>query len=537
MGEVYRAHDKETGMVVAIKRMLVEAPEGADESAQYHAQRFEEECKLLKSLSYPGIPTFVESFQDENRSVIVMEFIEGVDLEKQVIDQLGLTGENLPVTIAVEYTIQVAKILEYLHAHRPRPIVHRDVKPANIIVRASDNRLYLVDFGLAREVGGGASTKTAVGTVGYAPLEQYRGRPTTRTDQYSLGVTLHFMLSGQQPVPLQIEPLDKLRKDLPHELCWIVRKATQTEQEDRFDSVYEFRRELEKLLPTLSNLEEERVLAAQAQERLALMGPTEELANAKPAQRVKIEGVHVPAPDPMADFGVRAPIQQSAEEHREFQQQALQAARASQTVAMDDEDEHRQGRQFPLFAALVLVLGVLLLFMLNAKDQERIARRILADDSMRLLGKAGLYWQEELGGIGRQRLGPVEYVLCQPLPRHDGIWFENPASKRLQVHCKAENFPLNTPMVVAFLDGEKHPQLAFFVQATKLGLRAARLDIAKSRTLDFNSEISIADKSRWLTSASESVVLPPSRGGTVPGRSILVLVLKGSGITLDLDLL
>ena len=208
MGEVYRAIDKRTGLAVAIKRMLVEAyGDGADESALYQASRFEEECKLLQNLRVPGVPAFVDSFLDGDRRVIVMEFIEGVDLEKQVMDQIGLAGADLPALQAVEYTIQVAKILEYLHAHRPRPIIHRDVKPANIIVRHQDNAIYLVDFGLAREVGGSASTKTAVGTVGYAPLEQYRGRPTTRTDQYSLGVTLHFMLSGQQPLPLQIDCL------------------------------------------------------------------------------------------------------------------------------------------------------------------------------------------------------------------------------------------------------------------------------------------------------------------------------------------
>ena len=140
MGEVYRAVDRRTGMPVAIKRMLVDSPsDGSNESAAYQAQRFEEECKLLQNLQIPGVPHFVDSFSDGERRVIVMEFIEGVDLEKQVMDQLALAGTDLPPLQAVEYTIQVAKILEYLHAHRPRPIIHRDVKPANIIVRHLEN--------------------------------------------------------------------------------------------------------------------------------------------------------------------------------------------------------------------------------------------------------------------------------------------------------------------------------------------------------------------------------------------------------------
>jgi len=427
MGEVYRAIDASTGMAVAIKRMLVEAyANDADESAVYQATRFEEECKLLKNLNVPGVPAFVDSFLDGDRRVIVMEFIEGLDLEKQVQDRISLTGTNIPPLQAVQYTIQVAKILEYLHAHRPRPIIHRDVKPANIIVRTLDNAIYLVDFGLAREVGGGASTKTAVGTVGYAPLEQYRGRPTTRTDQYSLGVTLHFMLSGQQPLPLQIEPLDKMDPplDLPHELCWVVRKATQQDQDDRFESVYEFRRELEKLLPGLERHQKNLELQDSAQNRMALMGPTEELDSSnddRPTQRVKIEGYHVEAKDPFENFGIEDPLKNSISVQTEFQRQAIQAEQTQRKGTIDlapvDSGIHRTR----IFTGLCLLLvGLVTLYLLNARQQRSFAGEILGPKLI-VLEAHGLFHNRDSSGINRAYMGRLESILSLPQPRNDGL--------------------------------------------------------------------------------------------------------------------
>jgi serine/threonine protein kinase len=538
MGEVYRATDKETGMIVAVKRMLVEAPEGADDGARYHQQRFEEECKILKNLSFPGIPKFVDSFQDGDRSVIVMEFIEGVDLEKQVMDQVGLAGENLPVALAVEYTIQVAKILEYLHAYRPRPIVHRDVKPANIIVRHSDNMLYLVDFGLAREVGGGTSTRTAVGTVGYAPMEQYRGRPTTRTDQYSLGVTLHFMLSGQQPLPLQVEPLDKLRRDLPHELCWIVRQATQAEQEDRFESVYEFRRKLQEVLPKLETMQREQVLKEQARDRLTLLGPTEELAEQKPAQRVKLEGIHVPAPDPLEGFGTTDPLANSRTREREFQLQAAKAERDTRNAITNELEELQRNtpgaRNFPVLALLALALGLMVLYWLNRTDQRKIAARIVPATTD-VLGYAGLYWDDGQGGIGRSEQDWLRFILSHPLPRHDGVWFTT-HGQGINLRCHSGKFPnKKVEMALTFLNAARVPVQSYYIRADRAGLKAAPLRLPPGKTVDFSTVIAPPGGAAWLAQGPQTLALSPR---SKSADSALLMVLEGSqsGITLDLKM-
>lgn len=517
MGEVYRAIDKATGMVVAIKRMLVEAPsQGADDSALYHAQRFEEECKLLQNLKFPGIPCFVDSFSDGDRRVIVMEFIEGVDLEKQVMDQLALAGEDLPVMLAVEYTIQVAKILEYLHAYRPRPIIHRDVKPANIIVRHSDNRLYLVDFGLAREVGGGSTTKTAVGTVGYAPLEQYKGHPTTRSDQYSLGVTLHFMLSGTQPLPLQVEPLDKLKPDLPHELCWVVRKSTQQDQEERFDSVYEFRRELEKLLPNVQQYQLRKQAKTAVQDRLDLMGPTQELADVYapaerspmtiPGQRVKIEGIHRTQEDPMANFGLYNPLENSRTMEPEFQRQALQADFVARSAV--SEVESNSPGFLASWKAWVLILAVLFglfgVYGLNQRQQLLLAREasrdkltcLKASGLFRIPGQAGI-------GLGRSGMGWIEYIFSFPHPDNDGMVYSLQPGKVKRVKLKLNTLEpgREAPLRVFFCNAEMESLSAYLFTVKGNEVQADILDGQKSKVADLGFSAQLPRKSSHPVSA------------------------------------
>ncbi|MFN8609934.1 MAG: serine/threonine-protein kinase [Vulcanimicrobiota bacterium] len=517
MGEVYRAVDRSSGMPVAIKRMLVDSPsDGSNESAAYQAQRFEEECKLLQNLSVPGIPAFVDSFLDGDRRVIVMEFIEGVDLEKQVMDQLALAGTDLPPLLAVQYTIQVAKILEFLHAHRPRPIIHRDVKPANIIVRHQDSRIYLVDFGLAREVGGGASTKTAVGTVGYAPIEQYRGRPTTRTDQYSLGVTLHFMLSGQQPLPLQIEPLDTIRKDLPHELCWVVRKATQSAQEDRFDSVYDFRRQLENLLPQLEQLQKNRELQSQAQDRLQLLGPTEELQQEeRPTQRVKIEGIHREAEDPLKDFGLYDPLRDSVSVQKDFQRQAIQAE-SQQRMGGVVLDDHRDGKgQKTMFTLLMflLVVGLVSLYFLNLKQQKQLAAQVAPAGSV--LEAHGFFRQGDRIGLGRGGMGAVENLLSLPHPAHDGFLTSLPKGTRAVNFTRVSE---EMPFLAASMDRQSLVKNSKWFKFEKGAWREA-VSPFKGLHLNFDAKLD-APTSGWMRSSGALEV----RGGSqllliTPGES------------------
>src|SRR5207302_5229962 len=136
---------------------------------------------------------------------LVMSFIEGEPLE-QYVERMG---SSLPVDEALQIGLHLCSVLEYLHNRQP-PIIFRDLKPSNVM-RTPEGQLYLIDFGIARIFKQGQSRDTvALGSPGYAAPEQYgRAQSTPRNDIYSLGATLHHLLSGRDPSesPLVFPPL------------------------------------------------------------------------------------------------------------------------------------------------------------------------------------------------------------------------------------------------------------------------------------------------------------------------------------------
>lgn len=251
MGEVYVALDlSNRKRKVAIKRMLLERlveqaeaqtlEEGEENAQELVARKFDEEVEVLAGLDFPGIPRLIDNFEYEGAKCIVMEFIEGKDLSGLLHDYMKLTRQPMPEDKVVDYGIQLCHILEHLHSRAPEPIVHRDVKPANIILRERDRKIYLVDFGLARGISTD-TTKTLVGTLGYAPLEQFEGKPEPRSDQYALGATLYHLLTGKTPAPFQLVPLGEVRPDLDDLLVGVVDRAISTKAEDRYPNMKHMR--------------------------------------------------------------------------------------------------------------------------------------------------------------------------------------------------------------------------------------------------------------------------------------------------------
>ena len=184
-GEVIRALDHLHGRQVALKVRPV-----ADDASRTHLLS---EARLLLSLSpHPGLPLVREDFFVDERYVIAMDWIEGTDLEA-LLGVEGAPGSTRRSLIS--YLEQAAEALEHLHAHDP-PVVHGDVKPANLILTSS-GRIVLVDFGLS-------STPTdelrRAGTAGYvAPEVAAGGRPTAASDVYSLAATAVTLLTGEPP--------------------------------------------------------------------------------------------------------------------------------------------------------------------------------------------------------------------------------------------------------------------------------------------------------------------------------------------------
>ncbi|MFP2904806.1 serine/threonine-protein kinase, partial [Pyxidicoccus sp. 3LFB2] len=192
-GRVYLAVDP-AGRPVALKELLFALVPGVEQ-----LDAFEREAAVLRSLSHPDIPRFVASFKEGSgvgtRLYLAQEFLEGESLLQRIERQRLDEGE------AWTLAEQVLQTLQALH-QRPPALIHRDVKPANLILRP-DGRAALVDFGaarhLARDVTHGS---TLVGTFGYMPPEQLGGTVEPSSDLYALGATLVHALSGRMPADL-----------------------------------------------------------------------------------------------------------------------------------------------------------------------------------------------------------------------------------------------------------------------------------------------------------------------------------------------
>ncbi|MEP6618235.1 MAG: serine/threonine-protein kinase [bacterium] len=192
-GRTFLARDVRDTREVAIK--LLDRRADVDLKA---LELFEREAAVLQSARHQGIPQMYELVRDEwdgmPASLLVMEFIDGVSLREMIDAQRQLD----PTDVAYVF-LEMLGILEYLHSRVP-PIVHRDIKPGNIIVR-TDGRPVLVDFGSVRRVFVAADEagSSIVGTYGYMPYEQYMGQATPSSDLYSLAATFLHLLTGRAP--------------------------------------------------------------------------------------------------------------------------------------------------------------------------------------------------------------------------------------------------------------------------------------------------------------------------------------------------
>jgi serine/threonine protein kinase len=182
MGAVYEAADTRLNRAVAVKVMSPAGPVSAADLQQF-TQMFEAEALRLAVLKHQSIPHIYDYFEEAGKWFLVMEFIEGVTLEKH----LEQRGGRLPVQEALQVGLQLATVLEYLHSQNP-PIIFRDLKPANVMM-AAGGQVYLIDFGIARVFTPGKAQDTFVAlSRGYAAPEQYGVAQTTvRSDIYSLG--------------------------------------------------------------------------------------------------------------------------------------------------------------------------------------------------------------------------------------------------------------------------------------------------------------------------------------------------------------
>src|SRR5438477_1562300 len=240
MADVYLAEDQELGRRVALK--MLNDRHASD--AQF-VERFRREAQNAAGLNHPSIVSIFDRGHAEGTYYIAMEYLDG-----RTLKELLVRNGPPPIPVAVDYARQILSALGF--AHR-KGIVHRDIKPHNIVVR-KDGRLKVTDFGIARS---GASQMTEagsiVGTAQYLSPEQARGAAVdARSDLYSLGILLYEMLTGKVPftgdAPVEIamkhlsaipEPPSKLRPEVPHDLDAVVMRAIAKDPDLRYQTAEE----------------------------------------------------------------------------------------------------------------------------------------------------------------------------------------------------------------------------------------------------------------------------------------------------------
>lgn len=242
MGNVYEAMDENTRRIVAVKERLINKQGRAIDDKMRRA--FEHEAYVLASLSHEALPQVIDHFMESDGQFIVMEFIEGLNLAQL----LKYRGTHFPFKEVLVWANKLLDALEYMH-DLDEPVIHRDIKPANIKI-TDKNKVYLLDFGLAKG-GEGLITSSVHGyTAEYAPLEQLSNATTDeQSDLYSLGATLYHLLTGAVPVKASIrdeliekgkdDPLllaHEVNPDVPQPLSNVLSKAMALRRRDRLTS-------------------------------------------------------------------------------------------------------------------------------------------------------------------------------------------------------------------------------------------------------------------------------------------------------------
>ncbi len=195
------------------------------------------ETDILKKLNHPNLPSIIDVIDTEDSFIIIMDYIEGNSLNR-ALEEYGAQ----PQEFVIKWAKQLCDVLGYLHSRQP-PIIYRDMKPANIMLKP-DGNVTLIDFGTAREFKAkNLADTTCLGTVGYAAPEQFGGMGQTdaRTDIYCLGATLYHLVTGCNPSepPYEMKPIRQINPGLSGGLERIILKCTQRNPADRYQSAAE----------------------------------------------------------------------------------------------------------------------------------------------------------------------------------------------------------------------------------------------------------------------------------------------------------
>lgn len=268
MGAVYKAFDFQQDRLVAVKEMSDQAlGQGHREQA---VEQFRREALLLQALSHPNLVKVTDTFSDGRRHYLVMDYVDG-----QPLTSLADPAQEGWQEQVRAWALQLCDVLAYLHGRQP-PVIFRDLKPDNILLPNGEERLKLIDFGIARFFDPAKERDTvAIGTPGYMAPEAFYGQTDARSDLYSLGVTMHTLLTGFDPAraPWQLPPVAELAPHVAEDLAQIVAHAVELDPEQRFQTAQEFKRALGGELAAPVEVVEAAVQAAPVAARVSTARP------------------------------------------------------------------------------------------------------------------------------------------------------------------------------------------------------------------------------------------------------------------------
>jgi len=238
MGAIYQAMDRRFNNKCAVKEMVLE---DIKDDATYLTMRFQEEATLLRTLHHPNLPRVIDYFVEHGAYYLIMDFVDGVDLQ-ELLERYGNPG--LPEMNVIKWSSELLDVLSYLHHQNP-PIIYRDMKPSNVMIRKKDQQVMLVDFGIARSIlPDKVETLTTIGTPHYSSPEHFEGKYVPQSDLYSLAATMHHILTGKVPAPCMFKPVREINPEISPGLEAILEKALKPDITDRYDCADEMKSDL-----------------------------------------------------------------------------------------------------------------------------------------------------------------------------------------------------------------------------------------------------------------------------------------------------
>ena len=357
MADVYKAKDHVLNRLVAIKVLKQEYSTDAT-----FVKKFRVEAQSAAGLSHPNIVNVYDVGEDDGVYFIVMELVQGITL-KNYIDMKG----KLDIREALNISVQIASGLSAAHENR---IIHRDIKPQNIIM-SRDGKVKVTDFGIAKVADSTTVTTTAAGTVHYISPEQARGGYSDeRSDIYSLGITMYEMVTGRVPfegetnvavalmhIQSEITPPRQLEPSIPVSFEKIILKCTQKKPERRYASARELIADLRKVL-THPDGEYVVIPGAIPQGRTIVMNNNDidslKAASLRKNLGTKPEETYVEEPEEVEE---EKPVQKPVQKKRPAKKKDLEEDNDDDDFDKDEEDDDDEEVN-PALSKVMMALGI-----------------------------------------------------------------------------------------------------------------------------------------------------------------------------------